>query len=854
MKKISGKIISVILCISFLLGAAVCMPVTTSAITKNEAVTAEFLTKQMGLNTAAACGILANIYWESGFNPNCVGDNGTSYGICQWHNSRWDRMKEFCTKKGYDWKTLNGQLWYLKYELEEVYPTILTYVKSVANNATGAYNAGYYWCYNFERPADKENLSVKRGNLAKNTYWVIYSVGYSTVNPGVYRFKNRSTGTYLAVKGAVDANGQNIELSSSAGNAAVFILGHVYGTVYNLKADCSKAGRMVNVYADTVASGKNVTLYDKTDDASQQWFFQKVTNGYVIRCAAEPTCVLTVSGTNVNVTTYTGASAQVWEMINISTYTVKYDANGGTGAPAAQSKKHDAAITLSKTKPTLPGYIFKGWAESADAETAKYAPGASFSYNGDITLYAVWQIEPCEGEGGTGHKWNFVEVTKAPDCEEDGKGNYYCSKCKNTVEMTLADEDMFTEWTDSPIPEYPEAALETKTQYRYTDGTTEDGLAESASGTVLTAEFPKGFDTENELYKEYNNPVTDTETRKFSEDKTAIGYILWHWCCSSYKNTTPGNLYINTEKTVGDRAYDVFHAFFTEKYYEYDPVKDGTKVEHPETCKATYWWQEPITVYSCGYTDYKPLKLAVFSDWQDDPVPEGEGITVETRTVYRYDLHALGHDYTGEQVLPTCTEEGYTAHTCTRCSDSYNDSTTAALGHDMAISEMITPVTCTENASVKYTCTRCPENSIVPEEEMMQWSEWTQLYFENVNKAFVETKVQYRATPEDEWTDTEPEAAAETRTLYRYLLIAPGHAHEKGLCPVCGDRDYSFIMPGDANFDLKVNAVDSNIMRVYILDGGYTDKELFACDLNSDKKLNAVDSNLLKAIILGEAG
>lgn len=41
----------------------------------------EYLTGTMNLNQAAACGILANIQYESGFNPNALGDNGTSYGI-----------------------------------------------------------------------------------------------------------------------------------------------------------------------------------------------------------------------------------------------------------------------------------------------------------------------------------------------------------------------------------------------------------------------------------------------------------------------------------------------------------------------------------------------------------------------------------------------------------------------------------------------------------------------------------------------------------------------------------------------------------------------------------------------------
>ena len=41
--------------------------------------------------------------------------------------------------------------------------------------AAGAYDAAYYFCYNFEIPASRAKRSVERGNIAKNTYWVKYA-------------------------------------------------------------------------------------------------------------------------------------------------------------------------------------------------------------------------------------------------------------------------------------------------------------------------------------------------------------------------------------------------------------------------------------------------------------------------------------------------------------------------------------------------------------------------------------------------------------------------------------------------------------------------------------------------------
>lgn len=134
-----------------------------------------FLKHYMGMNDASACGVVANIEKESSFRPDLYGDNGTSYGICQWHNSRFDDLKAFCGANGYDYKTVTGQLFYLKYELETFYPNTLRDIKSVENTEEGAYYAAYSFCYNFERPANREYKSEQRGELAKS-YWKKYGV------------------------------------------------------------------------------------------------------------------------------------------------------------------------------------------------------------------------------------------------------------------------------------------------------------------------------------------------------------------------------------------------------------------------------------------------------------------------------------------------------------------------------------------------------------------------------------------------------------------------------------------------------------------------------------------------------
>ena len=101
-------------------------------------------------------------------------------------------------------------------------------------------------------------------------------------------------------------------------------------------------------------------------------------------------------------------------------YTVTYDANGGTGAPAAQTKTKGTNLILSSAQPThasssagsytvtlnanggsvsptslnavrTTSYTFKNWNTAADGSGTGYAPGAAYSTDANVTLYAQWE-------------------------------------------------------------------------------------------------------------------------------------------------------------------------------------------------------------------------------------------------------------------------------------------------------------------------------------------------------------------------------------------------------------------------------------------------------------------------------
>ncbi len=75
----------------------------------------------------------------------------------------------------------------------------------------------------------------------------------------------------------------------------------------------------------------------------------------------------------------------------LASYSVSYNANGGSGAPGAQTKYYGVTLTLSSTKPTKSGYTFLGWSTSSTATSASYASGGSYTGNASLYLYAIWR-------------------------------------------------------------------------------------------------------------------------------------------------------------------------------------------------------------------------------------------------------------------------------------------------------------------------------------------------------------------------------------------------------------------------------------------------------------------------------
>src|SRR3954451_10104669 len=72
----------------------------------------------LGYGPAQIAGIIGNLQHESSLDPNAVGDNGTSFGLAQWHADRWDALKNFAAKNGSDPSDVSTQVNFPHNELQ----------------------------------------------------------------------------------------------------------------------------------------------------------------------------------------------------------------------------------------------------------------------------------------------------------------------------------------------------------------------------------------------------------------------------------------------------------------------------------------------------------------------------------------------------------------------------------------------------------------------------------------------------------------------------------------------------------------------------------------------------------------
>ncbi len=182
--------------------------------------------------------------------------------------------------------------------------------------------------------------------------------------------------------------------------------------------------------------------------------------------------------------------------------------------------------------------------------------------------------------------------------------------------------------------------------------------------------------------------------------------------------------------------------------------------------------------------------------------------------------YAHTHTYEAYVTEPTCTEPGYTTHTCA-CGDSYIEEI-AATGHVHTHIENAKDATCgTEGYTGDVVCDTCGKTA------------------------------EYGTTI----------AATGAHEYGPWVVITAPTTEEEGLrehtCESCGHVELEVMEPvdallGDANGDGKVNARDARALLRYIADlVDESEIELAAADYNHDGKVNARDARAILRAIAG---
>lgn len=129
----------------------------------------------------------------------------------------------------------------------------------------------------------------------------------------------------------------------------------------------------------------NSTSSDKVSMGSYEFDVPKTTADQSISCYAKITSNSSyVSGTKSSTATSVSVEAKPY-------HTVTYNANGGSGAPANQTKWYSESITLSAGIPVRTGYTFVRWNTNTSNTGTAYNPGDTYSSNANLTLYAIWK-------------------------------------------------------------------------------------------------------------------------------------------------------------------------------------------------------------------------------------------------------------------------------------------------------------------------------------------------------------------------------------------------------------------------------------------------------------------------------
>ena len=320
------------------------------------------------------------------------------------------------------------------------------------NESTKDFTINKYTITFIKEPADK--IGGGTINITKSCY-AISGQNCSITSPTIER-KGYAIIGWNTNKNATTSI-WNINTSKSISSSATYypiLKANIYTITLNNQGATSSGTKKVYYQYNTTKTINGTTCYYYTNSSlttclSSGYNINKPSKtgysfkGYYTSTNGSGTNYVNSSGTFINNAYKTIGDKTLYANWQANTYTITYNANGGSGAPSSQSytydPNNDTVFYLSSTTPSRSGYTFLGWSLSSTATSASYSAGQRWGTHNanNYTLYAVWKktVTVC---GESGHVWKtrgikIISTRFTWTCTrgENHTTAYiiYCSKC-----------------------------------------------------------------------------------------------------------------------------------------------------------------------------------------------------------------------------------------------------------------------------------------------------------------------------------------------------------------------------------------------------------------------------------------
>ena len=462
------------------------------------------------------------------------------------------------------------------------------------------------------------------------------------------------------------------------------------GNVYDIKVD---KNLQYKVYPDLPCYGATEGTYFTAARASD-W-----TGGTVSK--VDGWDVLTLDNRDVKEVTYkydTG-NAKIGKVaftlkteVPAKYITISFDPNGGTGTMKPMRVKAGVGYTLPECTFTPPeGKEFAGWLA---VNGNVYPAGHDVFSTYDQSLKATWKDKEVaevtisfDPNGGTG--------TMQPMKVKSGE-NFTLPECT----FTPPEGKEFAGWLAANGTVYPAGDIVFSTTDSVLKATWKDKevaevtISFDPNGGTGTMQPMKVKSGENFTLPECT--FTPPEGKEFAGWLAANGTVY-----------PAGDIVFSTTDSVLKATWKDKEV--AEVTISFDP-NGGTGTMQPMKVKSG----ENFTLPECTFTPPEGKEFAGWLAANGTVYPAGDIVFSTTDSVLKAtwkDKEAETphkHSYKAVVTAPTCTEKGYTTHTCA-CGDSYVDTYVDALGHAWDNGKVTKEPTETETGVKTFTCTRCGE-------------------------------------------------------------------------------------------------------------------------------------------------